>query len=144
MRRALRLCLLVAIAGAVAAAEPVIAPAQAAQPEIRAPRVVTPGRVVPIAVTGFRPSSVIDIQFGVYFKAPANCCVTTLQERRVRADGSGVFSVRMPRRYAQCVTVACSDRHLTAWKPGQRIFISAFPAHGRSNLYAKVLSRVRR
>ncbi len=99
------------------------------KPDITVPRRVRPGHSVRINVSGFPPGARVRVQFGVDFRPPANCCVSRLIPAPSRPGfeldqgGAGLLRVKMPRRYARCVSSACRKPKFKRWKPGQRIYV---------------------
>jgi hypothetical protein len=111
---------------------------QAQSPQVRVPKLVTPGHLVTLHVSGFRQGSRLHVQF----HAPGdNCCLTVpippLSRPGLRPSAAGVLRVRMPIRYAQCVQNGCTSPDLKPFKQGQRILILVFTDGYRAEATAR-------
>lgn len=101
-------------------------------PRIHGPHRLHPGHKVRLSISGFPSNARIRLQVGLHSVPPQNCCVSYIYPRfshpaiPLGADGEGTIHMRVPRRYARCVTAACSHPDLTPYKGGQHVFVSAF------------------
>jgi hypothetical protein len=111
---------------------------------VRAPKVVVPGRLVTLHVSGYRRASRLHVQFGVLQVPPSNCCLTLpippISKPGMRASAGGVLRVRMPKRYARCVQGGCPAPGYTPFKHGQKIFVLVYEGLLRNE--AKTFARV--
>jgi hypothetical protein len=119
-----------------------------AGPQIHGPHQLRPGHKARLSISGFPSGARIRLQVGVHTVPPQNCCVSYIYPRLghpaipLGADGGGTVHMRIPRRYARCVTAACSHPDLTPYKCGQHVFVSAFTNYDSDNytLYVGVIS----
>ena len=127
MRLKLQLAGLVLLATAVVGMPATAAGHQAQSPHVRVPKLVTPGHLVTLRVSGFKQGSGLHVQF----HTPGdNCCLTVpippLSRPGLRPSEAGVLRVRMPTRYARCVQSGCTGPDFKPFRRGQRILILVF------------------
>jgi hypothetical protein len=136
------------LAAALVAAE---AFGHAQAPRASLPAAVHPGRMVVVKVAGFPAGERVQLQFGLWHDPPYNCCVSSVTPRRhadgwlIPDTGSRTLRVRMPRRYAQCVSYQCKDRGWKRFRRGDQVYVWVTTDFTASvgNTYASGLSRVR-
>ena len=123
----LQLAGLALLAAAVVSMPATAAGYQAQSPHVRVPKLVTPGHLVTLRVSGFKQGSRLHVQF----HTPGdNCCLTVpippLSRPGLRPSEAGVLRVRMPTRYARCVQNGCTSPDFKPFRHGQRILILVF------------------
>lgn len=122
--------------------------ANSATPQVSIPKRVQPGRRMRVIVSGFPSGARIRFQFGRYFNPPANCCASkpfpAVGKPGIPVNESGQLTtgIRMPRRYAKCVSSTCADPQWRRYRPGQRVYLGVIGDNDTG--YASDLARVRR
>jgi hypothetical protein len=114
---------------------------------IHVPHRVKPGTRVRIAVAGFPAGSRVRVQFARFHHPPCNCDATVVLPRlskpalQLGPEGQRVLHVRMPPRYARCVTNACPRPDFTRFRSGQPVTVTVFSQ--KPSTYVLARSRVR-
>ena len=95
----------------------------AAEPRVRGPAAVTPGRIVAFRADGFRPGNLINV---VLFPAakPSCCAARIASSYLVARNGGAALSFRMPRYYLRCP----EGRKCTKirWRVHERVVVTVF------------------
>ena len=138
MRIKLQPAVLALLAAAVVSMPATAARYQAQSPHVRVPKLVTPGHLVTLRVSGFEQGSRLHVQFHT---PGENCCLTVpippLSKPGLRPSAAGVLRVRMPTRYARCVQNGCTSPDFKPFKHGQRVLILVFTDGYRAEATAR-------
>lgn len=122
-------------------------PRAQAGPIVNVPGKVRPGKRVRVDVSAFPANARVRVQFLRYHNPPCNCDASRVIPNIKRPgfalgpDGARVLRVRMPKRYARCVSVGCSSPRYAPYRKGQPVLVGVGTVPDEA--YASDRSRVK-